>query len=277
VILDQESRLLSNRKKILVLCRLAVGSEVIWAYSGSGICRGMKRVIGASIMDRVRSRRRGFWVVGATLIAAFSGCSILSPTSRPEPDAYLLSLEKITNSEKASSSSTSDNTKTPIRARVMIEQEGGTPIGNTSRVLFITEKQTLGSYQYARWAEPPATVFQRSLLESLSGGKWLTDVTTSAGLVTTDRLVRFRLDSFWLNNSEGSPSKAQAEMTITIIDLEGRKTIGRETFSEQIPITDPSAEATVRALTEAGRRIVERTIEYIYATLAAYEKVEERG
>ena len=236
----------------------------------------MKRVSGAFIMDLVRFRDRGLLAIGVTLIAACSGCSILSPTARPEPDAYLLSLEKKADSDKPVSNSTTDDTNALIQARVMIEQEGGASIGNTSRVLFITEKQTLGSYQYAQWAEPPATVFQRSLLERLSGGKGLTDVTTSAGLVATDRLVRFRLDSFWLNNSNGSPSKAQAAMTVTIIDLEGRKTIGRETFSEQIPVTDPSAEATVRALTEAGRRIVERTVEYTYGTLAAYEQTGKR-
>jgi ABC-type uncharacterized transport system auxiliary subunit len=236
----------------------------------------MKRVSGAFIMDLVRFRDRGLLTIGVTLIAAFSGCSIISPTARPEPDAYLLSLERKADFDLPVSSSTSDDTKALIQARVMIEQEGGAPIGITSRVLFITDKQTLGSYQYAQWAEPPATVFQRALLERLSEGKRLADVTTSAGLVATDRIVRFRIDSFWLNNFEGSPSKAQAEMTVTIIDLEGRKTIGRETFSEQVPVTDPSAETTVRALTEAGRRIVERTIEYIYGTLEAYEQKGKR-
>lgn len=206
--------------------------------------------------------------IGAIISVLLAGCSIISPKARPEPEAYLLSI-----GEKEGTVDLIDKTDPmPLKARIMIEQEGGTPVGNTTRVLFITEKQTVGSYQFAQWAEPPTAVFQRTLYERLSKSNRLSEVTVYSGLVATDRLIRFRLDSFWLNNTGAAPARAQAQITVTIIDLEGRKTIARQTFSEEILVAEPSAEATVRSLTEAGGRIVGKMIDWIYETLTKYER-----
>ncbi len=219
------------------------------------------------------------------------GCSIIGAKPRPEPEAYLLALGDV-----SSSSSASDSPRVPITARVALEQEGSGPVNAGSRILFITPKNTLGTYQFAKWAESPGNVFHRTLLENLSSEGLFAEITSSSGLVATNTLVRFRLDAFWLdeearrlggdnshpaavlssNGVSGAPM-ARARITITAIDLEGRRTIGRQSFDEAVPVKEPSAEATVVGLTAAGRSLIRRSTGWLYEILAEYDRSGRRG
>jgi ABC-type uncharacterized transport system auxiliary subunit len=222
---------------------------------------------------------------------SLAGCSIIGAKPRPEPEAYLLALGDL-----PPGASSSISPRSPITARVALEQEGSGPVSAGSRILFITPRNTLGTYQFAKWAESPGNVFHRALLESLGSEGWLAEITSSSGLVATNTLVRFRLDAFWLDQdargsgddnshsaaappTSGASVKptARAGITITVIDLEGRRTIGRQSFDEAVPVTEPSAEATVVGLTTAGRSLIRRSTEWLYDTLAEYEREGRRG
>lgn len=203
-------------------------------------------------------------------VVLLAGCSLISPVARPEPDAFLLALDSGSDAPQANSHSSRASTSKADGARVLLEQEGSAPAGSTSRILFVSKRGTLGSYQFAQWAEPPANVFQRVFFDRLRASDQIADVSTSSGLIAADRLVRFRIERFWLDSSVESSPVARVEIDLSVIDLDHRRTVGRQSFSETIPVDDPSAEATVRGLTEAGRRVVERAVVWMQETFTAH-------
>lgn len=215
---------------------------------------------------RAELMRRIGWTVSTVL---FTGCSLISPVARPEPEAFLLALNSGGADSHSASQSSNAQIAKPAGARVLLEQEGSAPAGSTSRILFVSKKGTLGSYQFAQWAEPPANVFQRVFFDRLRKSTQIADISTSSGLIAADRLVRFRIERFWLDSSVESSPVARVDLDLSIIDLEHRRTVGQQSFSETIPVGDPSAEATVRALTEAGRRAVERAVVWMQETFEA--------
>lgn len=212
----------------------------------------------------VQVGQRMVWGAGSLLLA---GCSLISPVARPEPDAFLLRLDGGGEGVASGGQAAEAQGKKPTGARVLLEQDGSAPAGGTSRILFVSKKGTLGSYQFAQWAEPPANVFQRVLFDRLRSGGSIADVSTSSGLIAADRLVRFRIDQFWLDSSVESSPVARVAIELSVIDLDRRQTVGLQSFSEAVPVGDPSAEATVRALTEAGGRVVERAVEWVHGVV----------
>lgn len=219
---------------------------------------------------KVGSRARLMEGVGCAVgVMLLSGCSLITPASRPEPEAFLLALDGGAETASVGTPVPEAQGKERSGARVLLEQESSAPAGSSTRILFVSKKGTLGSYQFAQWAEPPANVFQRVFFVRLRKARRVADVSTSSGLIAADRLVRFRMDRFWLDNSVDASPVARVEVEISVIDLEHRRTVGQHSFVETVAVGDPSAETTVRALTEAGKRVVERGVVWTQLVLEA--------
>jgi ABC-type uncharacterized transport system auxiliary subunit len=219
----------------------------------------------------LRLVRIGGYVLHFAVGVSLLGCSLIFPQPQPERQQYLLQLKDPEGDGPSARHAA-------LRSRVLLETEAAAPYLDSTKILFWHGGNTFGAYQYATWAEPPSDVFGQALLEKISRDGVVADVSEKAGLIAATTLLRARLDEFWLNTTTQPSPQVQARISLVLMDLERRRTIGRSVVSLSADIVSPSAESVSKALSTVGAQLVQRSVVWLYEELDHYElDMENKG
>jgi len=157
-----------------------------------------------------------------------------------------------------------------------IEKEGAIPVrlllgGLTTshlyredRIVYGNGPEQLGTYEYQRWAEPPAEMIQEILLRELRATGHYRAVHVRRSNVTGDFAIRGRLYDF--KEVEGGAMSTRVTMEFEMRDLKSGATVWNHYYTHD----EPSGGKDVAAVVAALDRNVQHGVKEIVGSLDQY-------
>jgi ABC-type uncharacterized transport system auxiliary subunit len=132
------------------------------------------------------------------------------------------------------------------------------------RIVYSNGKEQLGTYEFERWAEPPAEMIQEVLLRQLRASGRYRAVYYRRSNMKGDFTIRGRLYDF--KEVSGSPMSARLTLELEMRDLNTGGTVWTHYYTQDEPVNGKDVSAIVAALD----RNVQRAISEVIASLDQY-------
>jgi ABC-type uncharacterized transport system auxiliary subunit len=104
----------------------------------------------------------------------------------------------------------------------------------------------MGTYEYQRWAEPPAEMIEEVLLRELRASGRYRAVSIRRSNVRGDFAIRGRLYDF--KEIDGRPIMARVTLELEMRDLKSGATVWTHYYSHDEPVSNKDVPAVVAAL-----------------------------
>jgi cholesterol transport system auxiliary component len=188
----------------------------------------IRQMIGVNSMRRIRD---------AALIVLAVGFAAGCGASRP---VKYFALEVPETPTVAQSSSA----QYPVS--LLVTRVAATHLYRDDRLVYGINAEELGTYEYARWAEPPVDMIQDSLIASLRSTKQFRSVSAVASNLRGDYLVRAHLEA--LDEVEQPQLAARFAMEIDLYDPKSGATVWSDSYSHDQAVQGKKVEDVVAAL-----------------------------
>jgi len=203
------------------------------------------------ITKRHHKLSTGSWVTAALLtIALLSGCGATRPsryyelTVPPEP------------------APTTHPDAVPVT--LLVGMLMTSHLYREDRIVFGSGPEEMGTYEYQRWAEPPAEMIQEILLRELRTTGHYRTVQTWRSNVRGDYVIRGRLYDF--KEVTGNPVSARVTFDLEMRDQKSGATVWTHFYSHDQPASRKDVEGIVAALDQN----VQEAIKGVVASLEQY-------
>jgi ABC-type uncharacterized transport system auxiliary subunit len=129
---------------------------------------------------------------------------------------------------------------------LLVARVASTHLYRDDRLVYGVSAEELGTYEYARWAEPPVDMIQDSLIASLRSTKQFRSVSAVASNLRGDYLVRAHLQA--LDEIDKPQVAARFAMEIDLYDPKSATTVWSDSYSHDEPVQGKKVEDVVAAL-----------------------------
>ncbi len=136
------------------------------------------------------------------------------------------------------------------------------------RIVYGNGPEQLGTYEYQRWAEPPAEMIQEVLLRELRATGHYRAVHVRRSNVTGDFAIRGRLYDF--KEVEGGAMSARVTMELEMRDLKTGATVWNHYYTHDEPASGKDVPAIVAALDTNVQRGVKEVVESLDQYFASH-------
>jgi len=201
------------------------------------ILRGMSNDVGDRQINATRRRRylqtgvcAGFFLL---IAAGLSGCGA------PRPVRYY-QLEPPALAPAASA-------EAPYAVTILLGPMTASSLYREDRIVYGTESEGMGLYEYQRWAEPPTEMIHEILLRELRGSRRFSEVYPLRSVIHGDYLLRGRLYDF-KEVSANSGVVARVTFELELRDNKTFKTVWSYNYHQDEPVAGKDAGAVVAAL-----------------------------
>jgi len=126
------------------------------------------------------------------------------------------------------------------------------------RIVYGNGPEQLGTYEYQRWAEPPAEMIQEVLLRELRATGHYRAVHVRRSNVTGDFAIRGRLYDF--KEVEGGATSARVTLELEMRDLKTGATVWNHYYTHDEPASGKDVPAIVAALDKNVQRGVKEIV-----------------
>lgn len=157
-----------------------------------------------------------------------------------------------------------DALHTSYPARLLIARVNAPVMLRDDRILYHTGANEVGAYEYHRWAEPPATMVEVSLLRLLRQSGRYASVEEVGSKAAGEYLIHGRLYDFEEVDASAITGRVAMEF-----DLHDRKT-GKVVWSHFYSHDEPASGDDVAAVVAALNRNLDRGLEEVVAGLDDY-------
>jgi ABC-type uncharacterized transport system auxiliary subunit len=157
-----------------------------------------------------------------------------------------------------------DASRTAYPVTLLVGRVRAPMILRDDRIVYRSGANELGTYEYRRWAEPPAMMLETSLLRLLrSSGRYqsVSEVTSKA---RGDFLVRVRLYDF--EEVDSSSIAARLSMEVELVEEKSGKVAWSHFYSHNEPVSEDDVASVVAAL----NKNLERGLNEVAAGLDEY-------
>jgi ABC-type uncharacterized transport system auxiliary subunit len=113
-------------------------------------------------------------------------------------------------------------------------------------IVYGTESEGMGVYEYQRWAEPPTEMIHELLLRELRGSHRFNEVYPLRSVIHGDYLLRGRLYDF--KEVSGSSLVARVTFELELRDNKSGATVWNNSYQHDEPVAGNDAAAVVAAL-----------------------------
>lgn len=182
------------------------------------------------------------------ILLLLSGCS----TSSPSVNEYTLFTPQAPTSQK-----------TPLFSKTLtVASAKAIPSLCGKNLIYLRENGETGSYLYSRWSDAPATLMQRSLMQSLNENALFVSLSPASSLAQSDWVLESDLDAFYHRFSKGS-SEGYIDITYRLIDAHSKVSIASKRFVITAPAPSMDALGGVEALKHAQSELNHQSIEWL--------------
>jgi ABC-type uncharacterized transport system auxiliary subunit len=136
------------------------------------------------------------------------------------------------------------------------------------RIVYGNGPEQLGTYEYQRWAEPPAEMIQEVLLRELRATGHYRAVHVRRSNVTGDFAIRGRLYDF--KELEGGAMSARVTLELEMRDLKTGATVWNHYYTHDEPASGKDVPSIVAALDKNVQRGVKEIVESLDQYFAAH-------
>lgn len=127
------------------------------------------------------------------------------------------------------------------------------------RIVYSTAGEEMGTYEYQRWAEPPAEMIQEVLLRELRASGRYHAVYTQRSNTGGDFLLRGRLYDFMEVSERGMLARLTVDFEMR--DLKNGATVWTHYYQHDEPVNGKNVPAVVAALDKNVQRVVKEVLE----------------
>jgi ABC-type uncharacterized transport system auxiliary subunit len=183
----------------------------------------------------------------ATVPVVLGGCGAARPSKY-----YQLTIPADTSAGQAADPA-------PAPVTLLVGNLMASHLYREDRIVYSTAGEEMGTYEYQRWAEPPAEMIQGVLLRQLRASGRYRAVFTHRSDANGDFLLRGRLYDF----KEVSGNGMLARMTIEfeMRDLKNGATVWTHYYQHDEPVNGKNVPAVVAALNKNAQRAVKEVLE----------------
>jgi len=139
------------------------------------------------------------------------------------------------------------STEAPYPVTILLGPMTASSLYREDRIVYGTESEGMGVYEYQRWAEPPTEMIQELLLRELRGSGRFSEVYPLRSVIHGDYLLRGRLYDF-KEVSANSGVVARVNFELELRDNKTFKTVWSYSYHQDEPVTGKDAAAVVAAL-----------------------------
>ena len=136
------------------------------------------------------------------------------------------------------------------------------------RIVYSTAGEQMGTYEYERWAEPPAEMIQEVLLRELRSSGRYRAVFTHRSDMNGDFLLRGRLYDF--KEVSGNGMVARLKVDFEMRDLKNGATVWTHYYQHDEPVNGKHVPAVVAALDKNVQRAVKEVLESLDQYFASH-------
>jgi ABC-type uncharacterized transport system auxiliary subunit len=185
-------------------------------------------------------RSRWAIVSSAVLLVVAWGCGAARPSK-------FYTLEMPTTSAMAGP---------PIAADLLVSHFTAPQLLRDSRIVYRYGSTQLGTYEYHRWAEPPAAMIQALLLRTLRTSGRFRSVAPQASNASGDYLIRGRIQEF---GEVSEPSLgARVVMDIELVEKASGRAVWTDFYDQTEPVNGKEVTDVVAVLNQVARRGIEQ-------------------
>jgi cholesterol transport system auxiliary component len=136
------------------------------------------------------------------------------------------------------------------------------------RIVYGNGPEQLGTYEYQRWAEPPAEMIQEILLRQLRATGHYRAVHVRRSNMPGDFAIRGRLYDF--KELDGSPISTRVTLELEMRDLKTGATVWNHYYTHDEPASGKDVPAVVEALDKNVQRAVKEFVESLDQYFASH-------
>jgi len=195
--------------------------------------------------------RKGFSVVTRTAIlaatfaaAVFSGCG----AARPSKYYQLTVPGDVTGAQLTD----------PASVTLLLDSWGTSHLYRDDRIVYSNAGTEMGTYEYQRWAEPPAEMIEEVLLRELRASGRYRAVYTHRSNANGDFLLRGRL--YDLKEISGGSILAKVTFEVELRDLKTGTTVWTHYYTHDEPVSGKDVANVVSALDKNVQRGVKEVV-----------------
>lgn len=182
------------------------------------------------------------------ILLLLSGCS----TSSPSINEYTLFTPQAPTSQKI-----------PLFSKTLtVASVKAIPSLCGKNLIYLRENGETGSYLYSRWSDTPATLMQRSLIQSFNDNTLFVSISPASSLAQSDWVLESDLNSFYHRFTKDA-SEGYIDMTYRLIDVHTKVSIASKRFVITAPAHSMDALGGIEALKHAQNELNHQSIEWL--------------
>jgi ABC-type uncharacterized transport system auxiliary subunit len=190
------------------------------------------------------------WAMVVFLTAALTGCGAARPSKY-----YQLTVPPSQGVEQGAD---------PVPATLLFASFSASHLYREDRIVYSSNREQMGTYEYHRWAEPPTEMIQEVLVRELRDSGRYKAVYPGRSNATGDFLIRGRLYDF--KEVSGSTMVAKVTFELEMRDLKSGGTVWTHYYTHDEPVSGKDVPAVVSAL----NRNVQIAVKEVLASLDRY-------
>jgi len=200
------------------------------------------------------SARAGYFAVFSLMVGLLTGCGAVRPVKY-----YQLTVPTDAGDiEKPGA----------VPVRLLLGGLTTSHLYREDRIVFGNGPEQLGTYEFQRWAEPPAEMIQEILLRELRATGHYRAVHVRRSNVTGDFAIRGRLYDF--KELEGGSLSTRVTMEFEMRDLKSGATVWNHYYTHDEPASGKEVPAIVAALDKNVQRGVKEVVDSLEQYFAAH-------
>ncbi len=200
------------------------------------------------------SARVGYFAVFSLMVGLLTGCGAVRPVKY-----YQLTVPTDAGDiEKPGA----------VPVRLLLGGLTTSHLYREDRIVFGNGPEQLGTYEFQRWAEPPAEMIQEILLRELRATGHYRAVHVRRSNVTGDFAIRGRLYDF--KELEGGSLSTRVTMEFEMRDLKSGATVWNHYYTHDEPASGKEVPAIVAALDKNVQRGVKEVVDSLEQYFAAH-------
>jgi ABC-type uncharacterized transport system auxiliary subunit len=187
-----------------------------------------KTIVGGTSMRRIRD---------AALILLVAGIAAACGSARPIKYFAL---------EVPQTPTAAQSTSAQFPVSLLVARVTSSHLYRDDRLVYGISAEELGTYEYARWSEPPVDMIQDNLIAALRATKQFRSVSAVASNLRGDYLVRAHLEA--LDEVDKPQITARFVMQLDLYDPKSAATVWSDSYSQDEPVQGKKVEDVVAAL-----------------------------
>ena len=189
-------------------------------------------------------RRRAAVLLCATVAVFLGGCGAARPNKY-----YQLTLPRDPAPGPAAS---------PAPVTLLVGNLLASHLYREDRIVYSTAGEQMGTYEYQRWAEPPAEMVAEVLLRALRASGRYRAVYAQRSNTNGDFLLRGRLYDFKEVSGNGMVAKVTVEFEMR--DVKNGATVWTHYYQHEEPVNGKNVPAVVAALDKNVQRAIQEVL-----------------